>query len=395
MKTEENEILAEAEIESERIIGKIIGSEPGPTLVFTAGIHGNEPTGVWALENVFSELRKSDRAFNGVAYAIRGNLKALQKGVRYLDEDLNRIWYDSRVDQIDQLSSDSAEVEEQKALWKLLQDVFGEHQGPYYFFDLHTTSCETVPFITLNDTLLNRGYTRQYPIPVVLGIEEYLEGPLLSYLNELGYVAFGFEAGQHTDEKAVANNENFIWSTLAYTGFINATENERNHEKQLEVAAKGLRGFFEIYDYQPVDQVDKFEMKPGFKNFQRVEKGSSLAILNGVVLKAEDSTKIFMPLYQQQGDDGFFFVRKVAPFFLWLSKYARKSANILSFLPGVKWSDAERNTLLVNQKIARFFARPLFHLFGFRSRKLSANYYQMKNREAHAKHDEYKGAPWS
>ena len=35
------------------------------------------------------------------------------------------------------------------------------------------------------------------------GIEEYLNGPLLSYINELGYVAFGFEGGQHDDISAI------------------------------------------------------------------------------------------------------------------------------------------------------------------------------------------------
>jgi hypothetical protein len=62
--------------------------------------------------------------------------------------------------------------------------ILEEESGPFYFFDLHTTSSDTIPFITVNDSLLNREFTSMYPLPSILGIEEYLEGPLLSYINE-------------------------------------------------------------------------------------------------------------------------------------------------------------------------------------------------------------------
>ena len=39
--------------------------------------------------------------------------------------------------------------------------------------------------------------------PIVLGIEEYLQGPLLSYINTLGYVSLGFESGQHDNKQAI------------------------------------------------------------------------------------------------------------------------------------------------------------------------------------------------
>ena len=37
------------DLDTIRIIGHIKGRQPGPTLVFFGGIHGNEPSGIFAL----------------------------------------------------------------------------------------------------------------------------------------------------------------------------------------------------------------------------------------------------------------------------------------------------------------------------------------------------------
>ena len=37
-------------IEVDRLIGQIRGEQPGPTIIFLGGMHGNEPSGVFALQ---------------------------------------------------------------------------------------------------------------------------------------------------------------------------------------------------------------------------------------------------------------------------------------------------------------------------------------------------------
>ena len=44
-------------IEVDRVIGHLDGDSDGPTMIFTAGIHGNEPSGVYALHQVMEDLR--------------------------------------------------------------------------------------------------------------------------------------------------------------------------------------------------------------------------------------------------------------------------------------------------------------------------------------------------
>ena len=43
-----------------REIGRLVGEEPGPTLVIVAGIHGNEPAGTEAARRVFARLSRGE-----------------------------------------------------------------------------------------------------------------------------------------------------------------------------------------------------------------------------------------------------------------------------------------------------------------------------------------------
>ena len=103
-------------------------------------------------------------------------------------------------DNFQPVNEDEIELAE---LFALIQEIIQNQSGPLYFFDLHTTSSQSIPFIPVNDSLINRAFAQQYPLPLILGIEEYIEGPVLSYINELGFVSFGFEGGQHTDPISV------------------------------------------------------------------------------------------------------------------------------------------------------------------------------------------------
>jgi len=39
-----------------RVVGRYRGTRPGPLVIFVAGLHGNEPAGVEALERLFRGL---------------------------------------------------------------------------------------------------------------------------------------------------------------------------------------------------------------------------------------------------------------------------------------------------------------------------------------------------
>ena len=113
-----------------------------------------------------------------------------------------------------------SETREQIQIYALVKEILSSERGPFHFLDLHTTSSPSVPFITISDSLNNRKFASNFPVPVVLGIEEYLEGPLLTFINDHGYIALGFEGGQHTDPESVINCEYFVWKSLVHSGCI-------------------------------------------------------------------------------------------------------------------------------------------------------------------------------
>ncbi len=376
-----------------RLIGVVEGSEPGPTLLFVSGIHGNEPSGVFALQKAISFLEDKTQFIKGKIYAIAGNLPALERGVRYIDQDLNRMFTKEKLGKLGRTSESACvETRQRNELLETIDSILENEKGPFYFFDLHTTSGNTIPFLTVNDSLLNRCYTKQYPVPNVLGIEEFLDGPLLSYINELGYIAFGFEAGQHTDPQSTDNHYAFILLSLVFTGCT--TKEAVDFDKYYKVLrenAKENHRFYEIIYRHPIDFSKGFSMVPGFENFEGIYRKQKLADVGEKAITAPKKGRIFMPLYQGKGEDGFFIIRPIPKLFLWLSKFVRNKEldRLMVLLPGISWGDPTKESLIVNKKIARFLAKDLFHLLGYRSKTLDKTHYIMKNRERASKKEAY------
>lgn len=383
----------------DRIIGKIGGNKPGPTLLFVAGMHGNEPSGVYALQKVIDQMQSLNSHFKGKMIAITGNIGALKEGVRYKDIDLNRQFTKEKISAMKgRNNEDYHETQEQIELYNTIETILNSEPGPFYFFDLHTTSAETIPFLTVNDSLLNRKFTNQYPLPIVLGIEEYLDGPLLSYINELGYVAFGFEAGQHNAASSFKNHVAFVMLSLVYSGCLSAEQILfKKYYQQLSLAVHNNYNFFEIIYRHEVLPSSHFKMKLGYLNFQSIRKKETLAQQDETIVRAPLSGRIFMPLYQGKGEDGFFIIRKIPFIFLWISKWVRtiQLDRILALLPGIYWKDTKKQELLVNRNVARFLAKEIFHLLGYRSKRWDKTHFLMKNRERASQKSAYGNQSWN
>ena len=130
--------------------------------------------------------------------------------------------------------------------------------------------------------------------------------------------------------------------------------------------------FYKIDYKYTIKPFEKFKMLEGYKNFQEIEKKEILAHSNGKELFANSEGKIFMPLYQQKGDDGYFIISRISRFWLTTSRFLRKLHlhHILKLLPGVSSAKKKPYTLVVNPKTAQFLATEIFHLFGYRKKVL-------------------------
>jgi succinylglutamate desuccinylase len=264
----------------------------------------------------------------------------------------------------------TSEESEQRELLAEIEAALGRRRGPAVFFDLHTTSSAGAPFALISDTLTNRRLALALSVPIILGLEENLDGTILNYINELGHTAIGFEAGQHEAISSLRNHEAAIWLGLVAAGCLapqHAPAFDDLHQR-LREAGGSVPRVMELRYRCAVTEEDQFTMLPGFANFTPVTYGQTLAQnWEGSVTAPEDGL-LFMPLYQWQGDDGFCIVRKVNPFWLRVSAWLRRARfdRLLPLLPGVSRVPGERRSLEINTRIARWFVIEICHLLGFR-----------------------------
>lgn len=357
--------------EGEHLVGEFVGDEKGVTVMVVGSIHGNEPSGLLAMRKIGTELRKLERALRGRVYLIAGNTRALREDVRFIDADLNRHWTPEIIalnSPDSTIRTNRVEDAEQRELLRIFERIFLTARDEVYALDLHSTSSISPPFAMIGDTLRNRDFARKFPATILLGIEEQLNATILEYINNLGAVTLGFEAGEHKDKTAVDNQEALVWLALHHSGCLGGeyVDVER-HERTLR-EAMGRPRIIEIRHRHAITPADNFEMEPGYENFEPVKKGEVVAHDKAGEIRIKEKGLILMPLYQKLGDDGFFIGREILPFWLWLSRALRKLgiAGIVHWLPGVTRDPFNEESLVVNTSVARFFPLQIFHLLGFR-----------------------------
>ncbi|MDZ7756513.1 succinylglutamate desuccinylase/aspartoacylase family protein [Rhodohalobacter sp.] len=359
--------------DTDRIRWKVPGDVNGPVVVVFAGIHGNETAGVHATDTVVSELLESGENLNGSLYVITGNMRALELGVRFVDTDLNRLWetgFDRSHYSPTGNANHSVEYKESLEIKNSVEWILNKHRdtaSDFVFIDLHTTSSESCAFILINDRLDNRRLARKFPVPQILGFEENIRGTLLSYINNIGHMSIGFEAGAHTSVDSVTRSQAFLRLAMHWLGMVTLKPEEvKEYEEEMNVHPNVPDSYFEVSYHKIVEDAEKFDMREGYHNFDRVEKGEFLAYENGERIEAPVSGRIFMPLYQKIGNDGFLIINEVAPLWLKLSALMRTSFfhNILHWLPGV--SKDTPNAYLIDIRVARFLVKNIFHLLGYR-----------------------------
>jgi predicted deacylase len=356
----------------ERVLGVLAGANPGPTLMCVAGLHGNEPAGVHAIRRVLPALEEREREMTGTVVAFAGNLGALGAGRRYLDRDLNRAWTEARLSALRSLGPSEvvAEDREQLELLGEIERLLRASTGAVYALDLHTTSGVGGVFSVFTDALPQRDFAATFPVPMIFGLEELVDGTLLDLLSSQGVVALTVETGHHREPEAIDRAEAALWIAIVSAGLLpEARVPEVVAARALLSRDSGhIPRALEMRYKWDVHPEEGFRMKPGYRNFQPVVRGEAVAIDRGGAVRLTESGRLLMPLYQEQGEDGFFVVRSFSTAWMGVSRFLRRSgaSELAYLLPGVRSVPGTRDEVVVDKRIARFFARQLFHLLGFR-----------------------------
>jgi succinylglutamate desuccinylase len=373
-----------AALRSRRLLCDLTARAPGPTLLCIAGLHGNEPAGVRALETVAADLAARGGPARGRLVALLGNLAALERGERYVDRDLNRGWHPRGRRAASPARAVAAEEAEQATLRDALDEILDGSLDGVVALDLHTTSSHGEPFSVIGDTLANRAFAAHLDLPVVLGLEELLDGTLLDYLHGRVAVAVGVEGGQHEDPESVDRLQWVVRSALEALGMLTPANPPRASTREAgggvppgAGVADGSRAgagdapprFLEVRHRQGVNpSVDGFRMRPGYLNFQKVAEGEIVASDDAGPIRVPERGLLLMPLYQKLGEDGFFVVRPIRPFWIRLSGVLRRldADRWVRILPGVRPHPTRDATYTVNRRIALWYALEIFHLLGYR-----------------------------
>ena len=205
----------------ERIIGTYTGPEPGALVVVFGAVHGNEPAGVHALQELFRMLEREPQVnpgftFKGKLLGIIGNRQAFAAEQRFLERDLNRLWTPENLQRIKTSALEALQAEDRELadILALLQaEILDTKPEALILLDLHTTSADGGIFCIPSDDRASLRLAKELHAPVILGMLEGLQGTILhvavnNYFEIEGFpkysVGVAFESGQHHDPQAVS-----------------------------------------------------------------------------------------------------------------------------------------------------------------------------------------------
>lgn len=313
-------------LNKDRIIGERIGSQYGPLMIVFAQIHGNEPAGYKAVQELFSAIdaeyvKNPKFEFCGRIVALQGNVKAAKQQVRFIKKDLNRSWLPkevARIQKTDNLEDLDPEDQEIKENLDLVNYYINLCQPPrVVVLDLHTTTAHggifTIP--APNEEARRIGLSMH--APVLHGFLDGLKGTTLHYFSKENFdvdmTAVCFEAGQHESEDSYKHAVSAIIKCFKSIGGFYAKDIESKHDLLLEARSKGLPLEAKLMYVHPVKPEDEFRMTDAkvYNNFDPIEQGEILAYDKNGAISSLCKGLILMPLYQDQGSDGFFVIQEI------------------------------------------------------------------------------------
>lgn len=305
-----------------RIICRYTQNNPGPLFICLAGIHGNEHAGISALQRIEKmlkeELVKNPKfVFHGTFYGLAGNIQALERNIRYLETDLNRIFSNKILQEVMSCKEEVLKNErlELKQLISAINNIIeATPASNIIILDLHTTSAEGGLFAIPSDDPESIKIAKALHAPVIKGFMGGLKGTTIHYFTENKALfnhpvtALVFEAGQHEDPLSVNRIISAIINCMRTIGCVEPKDVENHHDEILISYSAGLPRLTSLVYVYKIVAGENFKMNPGFLNFQPVKKGQALASNNEGIIEATCDGYILMPLYQNKGEDGFFIV---------------------------------------------------------------------------------------
>lgn len=273
---------------------------PGPHLVILGSVHGNETCGAEAIKKILAQIETGQITImqGSVTFVPVVNRLAYERGVRYVDHNLNR---DLR------RRENPADYE----------DVIGNIICPLieecnFLLDLHSNHSEGQPFVfagppnqeeesfrrSLGPDLEVFGWTEAYARITGKVIDSTSIGTV-EYARLFGATAVTLECGQHNDPKSVDVAITAIRNALDYCRISPANGfKTRPVESRLRIQLEGV-----------YKRDDEGRLARNWRHADRVKKGEPIAYKeDGTVISATDDGFVLLPHSTcLKGDEWFYF----------------------------------------------------------------------------------------
>lgn len=307
---------------SKRVLGRYSQGRKGPLLVVFGAMHGNEPAGVKAIEEILFLLKiekekNPEFKYFGSFLGLIANLEALNEGKRFINKDLNRSWSFEAYKEIIQQHPDTWTSEQRQIhgiIEALRQEINLTSPGMIVVLDLHTTSAHGGIFSIVTDDPLSEKLAIELHAPVIKGMLHGITGSSIHFFHGknmgISTTAIGFECGHHQDEFSYKRGVAAIVNCMRTIGSVSAQDVENKHDEILISFSQNLPKVSCIVDKYKILHSGNFTMQPGFKSFDEVYKGQLLAYDGDQAVLCPRDSRILMPFYQKVGEEGFFLIQE-------------------------------------------------------------------------------------
>lgn len=229
-----------------------------PELAVVGGIHGDEPCGINAIEQLLADPPTFQRP---VVFVI-ANEEAIDAGSRYVEEDLNRAF-----------PGDEAGPTHEKRLAAELQSTIGD----CLTLSMHSTQSYGGTFALVNElTDQLRGPLQQLPVDAVVDVGSHSKGRLFDAVPTTIEVECGYQGSTQATENAKQLLQAFLEATGAVTP---AAANGGSEPRDLPL--------FRLDRQIPKAAASSYDVF--VRNFEQVAKGERFAAADGVDIVAEET----------------------------------------------------------------------------------------------------------
>lgn len=241
----------------------------GPTLAVFAGVHGNERAGVYAIEQLSSELQIT----KGTVFLVLANLPAIEANTRMINKNLNRCFQQDN-------KGDAPEDRRARELMKIL-DKCDALLDLHMFYDDYGK-----PFAICEKDSID--VAKIFDVEVISTNWSKVEpGGTDGYMFERGKVGICLECGpiskseEYTEFAKISVNQ-----FLRYYGVVDKDVEYSKTKKRIIKAEKAI-----------FKDNKSYVLEPGFKNFQLLTKGQLIASDETSQYYAEENQCIIFPHY--------------------------------------------------------------------------------------------------